>query len=114
MLQWWLAETGKIARGLRFRLTMSYVVILALLLVGIGLYFRVSLERLIEARTREWSDDEGRAVRGFVRIERGQATWTFDPRELDDASYVERLRRLLLLADREGAVLEVSNGYRAF
>jgi heavy metal sensor kinase len=114
VLQWWLAETGKIARGLRFRLTMSYVVILALLLVGIGLYFRVSLERLIEARTRELIEEEWRAVRGFVRIERGQATWTFDPREVEDASYVERLRRLLLIADREGTVLEVSNGYRAF
>jgi heavy metal sensor kinase len=114
VLQSWLRETGKIARGLRFRLTMSYVVILAVLLVGIGVYFRVSLERLIEARTRELIEEEWRAVRSFVRIERGQVTWTFDPRELDDASYVERLRRLLLITDRDGTVLEVSNGYRAF
>ncbi len=114
MLQWWLVKIGKTARGLRFRLTMSYVVIFAILLVGIGLYFRVSLERLIEARTRELIEEEWRAVRGFLRIERGQANWTFDPRELDDASHVERLRKLILITDREGAVLEVSNGYRAF
>lgn len=67
---------GKTARGLRFRLTMSYVVIFGILLVGIGLYFRVSLERLIEARTRELIEEEWRAVRGFLRIERGQANWT--------------------------------------
>ena len=114
MLQRWLVKIGKTARGLRFRLTMSYVVIFAILLVGIGLYFRVSLERLIEARTRELIEEEWRAVRGFLRIERGQANWTFDPRELDDASHVERLRKLILITDREGAVLEVSNGYRAF
>jgi heavy metal sensor kinase len=59
-------------------------------------------------------EEEWRAVRSFVRIERGQVTWTFDPRELDDVSYVERLRRLLLITDRDGTVLEVSNGYRAF
>lgn len=114
MLQRWLQTIGKTARGLRFRLTMGYVVIFGLLLIGIGLYFRVSLERLIEARTRELIEEEWRAVRGFLRIERGQANWTFDPRELDDASYVERLRKLILITDRDGSVLEVSNGYRAF
>lgn len=110
----WLAGVRKTTRGLRFRLTMSYVGIFALVLVGIGLYFRVSLENLIEARTRELIEEEWRAVRGFLRIERGQANWTFDPREFDDASHVERLRKLILISDREGSVLEVSNGYRAF
>lgn len=114
MLQTLLLSIGKTTRGLRFRLTLSYVGIFALLLVGIGLYFRVSLENLIEARTRELIEEEWRAVRGFLRIERGQANWTFDPREFDDASHVERLRKLILISDREGAVLEVSNGYRAF
>lgn len=93
---------------------MSYVVIFGLLLIGIGVYFRISLENIIQDRTRELLEEEWRAVRGFLRIERGQANWTFDPRELDDVSYVERLRRLILVSDRDGNVLEVSNGYRAF
>lgn len=99
-------------RSLRFRLTISYVLIFGVLLTGIGLYFRVNLERTFEDRIRELIGEDWNAARGLLRIQNGQATWNVDPKDVDQSFFLERLRRMLLLADRDGNVLEVSNGYR--
>jgi heavy metal sensor kinase len=101
-------------RSLRFRLTISYVLIFGLLLTGIGFTFRFSLSGIIRDRVEELLHEDWDAARGFLRIERGQATWSVDPREVDQTVFVDRLRRILLLADSNGNVLELSNGYRLY
>lgn len=103
-----------VVRRLRFRLALSYTIIFGVLLTGVGVAFRFELSTVIDEWQRELIEDDWNAAGGFLRVERGQATWTVDPRVPQQAFFVERLRRNLLLADRDGRILEVSNGYKIF
>ena len=99
-------------RSLRFRLTISYVLIFGFFLTGIGFTFRSRLTTIILDRVKEAVGEDWNAARGFLRVERGQAIWTLDPREADQTLFVERLRRFVLVADSRGDVLEMSTGVR--
>ncbi|MFN3323028.1 MAG: heavy metal sensor histidine kinase [Bryobacteraceae bacterium] len=103
----------RIPRGLRFRLTLSYVFFFALVLSGVGIVFRSTLSVILESQTRQLLEDEWGAIKGYLRIERRQPIWFFDREDPEEAFFVERLRRVYLLTDAEGRVLEVSNGYLA-
>jgi len=99
-------------KSLRFRLTISYVLIFGLFLTAIGFTFRSRLMTIIQDRVEEAVDQDWSAARGFLRVERGQAIWQVDPREMDQTIFLERLRRFVMVADSQGEVLEMSNGYR--
>lgn len=99
-------------RSLRFRLTVSYILIFGLLLTAIGFTFRSRLMAIIQDRVEEAVDEDWGAARGFLKVERGQAIWSVDPREVDQTVFLERLRRFVLVADADGEVLEMSGGYR--
>ncbi len=99
-------------KSLRFRLTISYVVIFGILLTAIGFTFRTRLMTIIQERVEEAVEDDWGAARGFLKVERGQAIWSVDPREVGQTLFVERLRRFVLVADSKGEVLEMSSGYR--
>jgi heavy metal sensor kinase len=99
-------------KSLRFRLTISYVLIFGILLTAIGFTFRSRLMTIIQERVEEAVDEDWSAARGFLRVERGQAIWSVDPREVDQTVFLERLRRFVMVADASGEVLEVSQGYR--
>lgn len=100
-------------RSLRFRLTISYVLIFGILLMAIGFTFRSRLKTIIQDRVEEAVDEDWNAARGFLRVERGQAIWTVDPREVEQTLFLERLRRFVMIADETGDVLEMSVGYRS-
>jgi len=91
---------------------MSYIVIFGVLLTGIGFTFRARLLSIIQDRVEEAVSEDWNAARGFLKIERGQAIWSVDPRELERTQFLERLRRFVMVADSRGEVLEMSNGYR--
>jgi heavy metal sensor kinase len=99
-------------QSLRFRLTISYVVIFGILLTAVGFTFRTRLMSIIQDRVREAVDEDWNAARGFLKVEKGLAIWSADPREVDQTVFLERLRRFVLVADADGNVLEMSNGYR--
>ena len=99
-------------KSLRFRLTISYVLIFGLFLTAIGFTFRSRLKTIIQDRVEEAVDEDWGAARGFLRVERGQAIWQVDPREMDQTLFLERLRRFVMVADSQGEVLEMSSGYR--
>ena len=103
-----------VVHSLRFRLALSYTIIFGVLLAGVGVVFRFELHSVIDEWMQEMIEDDWNAAGGFLRIEHGQATWSVDPRVPQQAFLIERLRRNLLLADAEGRVLEVSNGYKVF
>ena len=102
-----------LVRGLRFRLTLSYFAIFAVLLAAIGLYFRASLRETLDDRMREIVEQEWAAVRGYLRIENEVPVWYFDAKDPEESSFVERLQRIILIADNKGKVLAASNGYLA-
>jgi heavy metal sensor kinase len=100
-------------RSLRFRLTLSYVVLFAVLLGALGFLFRQVLVSLLDRQTRELLDEEWAAVNGYLHFERRrQHNWVSDPTDLEEAAIIERLRRYFLLTDSEGAVMEASSGYK--
>ncbi|MBL0156617.1 MAG: heavy metal sensor histidine kinase [Bryobacterales bacterium] len=115
MLNWLdhLGIVGRAARGLRMRLTLSYVLLFTLVLVSIGFVFRQALDLVLDQQSERVLDESWSAVRGFLRIQNSELVWAYDPDDSGEAYAVERLRRVLLLADPQGNILEISNGYAA-
>jgi heavy metal sensor kinase len=95
------------------RLTLSYVLLFALVLVSIGFVFRQTLDLLLHQQSERVLDESWSAVRGFLRVQNSELVWAYDPGDSGEAYAVERLRRVLLLADPQGNILEISNGYAA-
>ncbi|MBX5494671.1 MAG: HAMP domain-containing protein [Bryobacteraceae bacterium] len=105
----------RIPRGLRFRLALSYVFFFALILAGIGVVFRQTLATTLQDHARAMLEEDWAAVRAYLRIERRgnrmEPVWYYDKNDPDEAFFVERLKRVFILADAEGRILEISTGY---
>jgi heavy metal sensor kinase len=95
-------------RGLRFRLAFSYVFFFTILLVLLGIVFRQTLIATFQAQMLSVLDEEWGAAKGYLRTGQSGPDWFHDPRDPDEAFTVERLRRVYLLADTEGHVLQSS------
>ena len=122
-----MAAKRHLTRGLRFRLTAGYALLFALLLIGIATLFRQRLAYTLDSEAHDILDQEWYALKGYLRIERapikGRAAlhappvwhyvWEFDKNDPDEAFIVERLRRIYLLTDATGNVMEVSTIYQA-
>ena len=95
------------------RLTLSYVLLFALVLVSIGFVFRQALSLVVHQQSVRVLDESWRAVRSYLRVQNNELVWAYDPDDSREAFDVERLRRVILLADPKGNILEISNGYSA-
>ncbi len=105
----WLALT----RSLRFRLTVSYVVLFTLALVALGIIFRQLLASASRRQVEQTLEEEFGEVKGFLRLERNKPVWFFDRQDGDEAAIVNRIRNgAFLLTDAEGHPLEASPLYR--
>jgi heavy metal sensor kinase len=103
------AKPRRFARGLRFRLTAGYALFFTLILIAIAALFRDRLQSSLDAQTREVVQQEWTAMRSYLQIaEDGQPRWIFDRDDPDEAYFVERLRRVYLLAGAEGAPMQWS------
>ncbi|HVN06088.1 MAG TPA: ATP-binding protein [Bryobacteraceae bacterium] len=112
-----------LTRGLRFRLTASYALLFALLMVGVAALFRERLVYTFNSEAHDILEQEWAAMKGYLRIERiptrGHAlpswrpTWEYDKNDPDEDFAVERLRRVYLLTDAKGTVMEVSTIYQS-
>jgi len=100
-------------RALRFRLTVSYVLLFTILLVAIGLLLRQNLKRETEGEVRAALEEEWGAAKGYVKIENERPLWVYDTTDPEEAHIVERLRYVHLLADAEGNVLTNSPTYES-
>jgi len=98
-------------RGLRFRLTVSYLLLFSALLVMIGLYFRHSLQVQTEGDVRTVLEEVWGEAKGYLRIENARPLWTADPDDPEDAHTLDRLRLVILLTDANGNVLIDSPTY---
>jgi heavy metal sensor kinase len=98
-------------RGLRFRLTVSYLLLFSALLVVIGLYFRHSLQVQTEGDVRAVLEEVWGEAKGYLRIENARPLWTADTDDPEDAHIVDRLRQVILLTDSSGNVLKDSPTY---
>jgi heavy metal sensor kinase len=100
-------------RGLRPRLTLTYIAVFTLLLSFLGLFFSTQLRSIYNQQTRDLLSEEWGAIRGYLRFEKGRPFWAYDPQDPEETFIVERLRRVYLLTDADGRVLEVSAAYQS-
>lgn len=102
-----------LVRGLRFRLTVSYLLLFSALLVVIGLYFRRSLQVQTEGDVRAVLEEVWGEAKGYLRIENARPLWTADTDDPEDAHIMERLRYVILLTDANGNTLIDSPAYES-
>ena len=93
----------RFVRGLRFRLTLSYVLFFTLLLIGIGLFYRQILQKQLEGTEQAALEELWPVAREYFNIEKEEPVWSTDP---DDAEVVGELRRAYLIADADGNALD--------
>ena len=110
---------GRITGGLRFRLTLTYVLFFTVLLGFVGFFFRETLSSLYETQMHNVLTEEWAAVRGYLRIEKpkkGKGTqheivWYFDRADPEEALIVDRLKQVYVLMDANGHPIEVGPRY---
>ena len=108
-----IVKAFRFTRGLRFRIAVSYVLFFAVLLTAVGVVFQKKLADIFDTQTQDLLKDDWDAVKGYLRL--GTKTgpdWFFDAYDPDEAFIVSRLRRVYMLADSEGHVLQWSNLYQ--
>lgn len=110
------AKRGKITRWLRFRLTLSYVLFFAVLLAGIGIFFRGLLSSIQRNEIGAVLEQEWGGVRGYMAIKAKAGgtyatVWNYDRDDAVETLAVQRLRSILLVADSAGQVMEASEIY---
>ncbi|HWB85364.1 MAG TPA: ATP-binding protein [Bryobacteraceae bacterium] len=103
---------------MRFRLTASYALIFALLLIGVAALVRERLAASLDNQVHEVLNQEWAAMKGYLRIERNRRTgkvepyWYYDREDPDESLIVRRIQRVYLATDADGNVLESSTAYQ--
>ncbi|MCS7041648.1 MAG: heavy metal sensor histidine kinase [Bryobacteraceae bacterium] len=106
-----LRPPSRPALGLRTRLTLSYVLLFGVVMTSIGLTFHQALSVIFYQQAERLLDGEWHALKGFLRARDTELVWAYDPEHPEEAFTVDRLRRVFLLTDPQGEVVEMSNGY---
>ena len=96
----------RITRGLRFRLTLTYLVFFTISahLPRVSSFGR-PCSSLYDSQMRNILNEEWAAVRGYLRIEKGKINWYYDRADPEEAIIVDRLKQIYLLTDQNGTVL---------
>ncbi len=103
-----VGKVWRFTRGLRFRLAFSYVFFFTILLVLLGIVFRQTLIATFQAQMLSVLDEEWVTAKGYLRTTDAGPDWFHDRKDPDEVFTVERLRRVYLLGDTEGHVLQSS------
>src|SRR5579862_2846864 len=101
------------ARGLRFRLTVSYVLFFTILLVVIGLFFRRTLQSQMEGSVREALEEEWGEAKGYLKIENQRPVWIVDVSDPEEAFIVSRIKHAFLITDANGVALDYDDTYES-
>lgn len=103
----------RFSRGLRFRLTASYAVFFAVVLIAVAVLSKGRLESSLDDQTRLTVEQQWAAMKGYLRIQGDrQPRWFFDRNDPDESYIVEQIRRVYMLASADGAPLQWSTVYR--
>ena len=104
-------DSRHLTRGLRFRLTASYALIFTMLLSVVAVLFRARLATALDNQVHDLLDQEWAAMKGYLRIEQDGPHWYYDDQDPDESLIVLRMKRVYLLTDANGKVIEVSTEY---
>jgi len=103
----------RFSRSLRFRVTAGYALFFCVLLIGVGAVYRQKLAASLESQIRDGLEQEWAAAKGYLRIEKGKPTWYYDYLDPDESFIVGRIKRVYMLADATGNVMEISEIYNS-
>jgi heavy metal sensor kinase len=101
----------RFSRGLRFRLTASYALFFALLLIGVAGLFRQRLETVQTREVQDTLEQEWAAMKGYLRIEKDAdlgkwaAAWYYDDEDPDETTIVLDVQKVYVITDAEGNVI---------
>jgi heavy metal sensor kinase len=104
-------DLRRLTRGLRFRLTASYALFFALLLITVAVLFRQRLESVQRQEVQDTLESNWRAMKGYLRIELNRETnkyfagWYYDSEDPDEAKIVVDLRDVYVITDMDGNVV---------
>jgi heavy metal sensor kinase len=118
-------DLRRLTRGLRFRLTASYALFFAVLLMAVAGLFRQRLKSEFDTQIRDDLNEQWAAMKGYLRIEkdaelgRYASNWYYDDEDADESAIVLDLRKICLVADADGNAIpnaktkdpEISTGY---
>jgi len=104
----------RITRGLRFRLTASYALFFAVLLIGVASWFRESLVKTLDAQVHETLNQEWAALKGgYLRIDKSPeldykygSTWYYDETDPDESAIVLDIKKIYMIADQNGNLIQ--------
>jgi heavy metal sensor kinase len=103
----------RVTRGLRFRLTAAYALFFTLLIGALSIIFRQYLSSSLDQQARDVLEQRFQAVKGYLRIEGGKANWYGDNEDPDEATIVANMKRVYVLTDANGTVVDGSPAYQS-
>ncbi len=106
----------RVTRGLRFRLTAAYALFLALLMTIVSVGLQQYLSGSLDQQARDILEQEFAALKAYMHVEGGgpngfHDSWNIDAEDPDEAAIGARLRRVFLLADSNGKIINESPTY---
>jgi len=106
-------DLRRLSRGLRFRLTASYALFFAILLIAIAGLFRERLSTALENQVDADLNEEWAAVKGgFLRInwdnetQKYWADWFYDPDDPDEQTLALDIQKVFVITDRYGHLIQ--------
>jgi heavy metal sensor kinase len=99
-------------RGLRFRLTLSYVLFFAVLLIVVGLVYRQNLKSQLDGVETAVLESDWDAAKGYIKIVNYQPEWDVVDKDDPEGQLIEdRLKQVYFVADDNGNSLGESDTY---
>ena len=112
-------DIRRLSRGLRFRLTATYALFFALLLIGVTGVFHERLASSLDNQVHSVLDQRWAAMKGYLRIERDSETdpmkaiWYYDKEDPDESRIVLGIRSVYLITDSNGNTVPDLDGQPA-
>lgn len=103
----------RLVRGLRFRMTVTYLGFFSLLLVLIGVYVQQQVDHILDQRVRDVLDEEWGAVQGYLRVQDKNMMWAYDREDPDESLIVESLQQVFMISSPTGNPRWESETYRS-
>jgi heavy metal sensor kinase len=105
-------DLRRLTRGLRFRLTASYALFFAILLITVAVLFRQRLESVQRQEVQDTLESHWRAMKGYLRIELNResgkyfAGWYYDAEDPDETTIVLDMKKVYVITDVDGNVIQ--------
>jgi heavy metal sensor kinase len=109
----WQRDLRRLSRGLRFRLTATYALFFAVLLLTVAWWFRQDLVKRLDEQVHETLNANWAALKGgYLRIEpdadlhKNAANWYYDADDPDESTTVGDIKKIYMIADRNGNLVQ--------